>query len=128
MLIAWHLSVNFFAGPAACSDKRNARRRSWSVAVTNACGCANKVGCTALFMAPRGPLFWPPSVKINWKFLWATAKETVNEFLQDRAMRLAAATAYYAIFSIGPLLVLTIGVAGVVFGQETVRKEVVEQI
>ena len=68
------------------------------------------------------------SVKINWKFLWATAKETVNEFLQDRAMRLAAATAYYAIFSIGPLLVLTIGVAGVVFGQETVRKEVVEQI
>jgi len=42
-------------------------------------------------------------------------KDTVNEFLQDRAMRLAAATAYYAIFSIGPLLVLTIGVAGLVF-------------
>jgi membrane protein len=65
---------------------------------------------------------------MNWKFLWATIKETVNEFLQDRAMRLAAATAYYAIFSIGPLLVLTIGLAGVVFGEETVRKAAVEQI
>jgi len=43
-------------------------------------------------------------------------------------MRLAAATAYYAIFSIGPLLVLTIGVAGLVFGEESVRKEVVAQI
>jgi membrane protein len=67
-------------------------------------------------------------VSVNWKFLWITAKETVNEFLQDRVMRLAAATAYYAIFSIGPLLVLTIGVAGIVFGEEEVRKNVVGQI
>ena len=43
-------------------------------------------------------------------------------------MRLAAATAYYAIFSIGPLLVLAIGLAGVVFGEETVRRAAVEQI
>jgi membrane protein len=62
------------------------------------------------------------------RFLWATTKETVNEFLQDRAMRLAAATAYYAIFSIGPLLVLTVGLAGVVFGEETVRKELADQM
>ena len=65
---------------------------------------------------------------MNWKFLWATTKETVNEFLQDRVMRLAAATAYYAIFSIGPLLVLTVGLAGVVFGEDAVRKEVVTQM
>jgi membrane protein len=67
-------------------------------------------------------------MRLNLKMIWSTAKETVNEFLQDRALRLAAATAYYAIFSIGPLLVLVIGVAGVVFGEETVRKEVSEQI
>ncbi len=60
--------------------------------------------------------------------MWATGKETVNEFLQDRAMRLAAATAYYAIFSIGPLLVLTVGLTGVVFGEDAVRKQVVEQV
>ena len=65
---------------------------------------------------------------MNWRFLWATTKETVNEFLQDRAMRLAAATAYYAVFSIGPLLVLTVGLAGVVFGEDAVRKEIVQQM
>ncbi|HZR20417.1 MAG TPA: YihY/virulence factor BrkB family protein [Verrucomicrobiae bacterium] len=67
-------------------------------------------------------------MSVNWKFLEATTKETVNEFLQDRAMRLAAATAYYAIFSIGPLLVLTVGLAGVVFGEDAVRREVVQQM
>ena len=66
---------------------------------------------------------------MNFKrLLWATTKETVNEFLRDRAMRLAAATAYYAIFSIGPLLVLTVGLAGVVFGEDAVRKEIVQQV
>jgi len=66
---------------------------------------------------------------MNWKrLLWATTKETVNEFLQDRAMRLAAATAYYAIFSIGPLLVLVVGLTGVVFGEDTVRQQVVQQV
>ena len=74
------------------------------------------------------PLTFGGHVGAKWKLSWALVKETVNEFLQDRAMRLAAATAYYAIFSIGPLLVLTIGVAGVVFGEESVRKEVVTQI
>ena len=65
---------------------------------------------------------------MKWKEFWATVKETVNEFLQDRVMRLAAATAYYAIFSVGPLLVLVIGLAGLVFGEDSVRKEVVSQI
>jgi membrane protein len=65
---------------------------------------------------------------MNWKFLWVTSKETINDFFQDRAMRLAAATAYYAIFSIGPLFVLTVGLTGVVFGEDTVRKEVAHQV
>jgi membrane protein len=66
---------------------------------------------------------------MNWKrLLWATTKETVNEFLQDRAMRLAAATAFYAVFSIGPLLVLTVGLAGVVLGEDAVRQQVVQQV
>jgi membrane protein len=62
------------------------------------------------------------------KSLWVVLKGTVNEFLQDRAMRLAAATAYYAVFSIGPLLVLVIGLAGLVFGEESVRREITTQM
>ncbi len=65
---------------------------------------------------------------MSWRTFWAVLKETINEFLQHRVMRLAAATAYYAIFSIGPLLVLVIGLAGLVFGEDAVRKAATEQI
>jgi membrane protein len=62
------------------------------------------------------------------KSSWALLKETFNSFQRDRAMRLAAATAYYAVFSIGPLLVLIVGVTGVVFGEDRVGREVSSQI
>ncbi len=62
------------------------------------------------------------------KSSWGTLKDTITAFGEDRATRLAAATAYYAIFSIAPLLVLIIGLAGLVFGEETVRKEVTQQV
>jgi membrane protein len=55
-------------------------------------------------------------------------KESINKFLEDRVLRLSAATAYYAIFSIGPLLVLVVGLAGLAFGEETVRREMTAQV
>jgi membrane protein len=55
-------------------------------------------------------------------------KETATEFGNDKAPRLAAALAYYAIFSLAPLLVITIAVAGFVFGEQAARGELVEQI
>ena len=55
-------------------------------------------------------------------------KETFAEFSQDRVLRLAAATAYYTVFSIAPLLVLVVGVAGLVFGEETVRQKVTSEM
>src|SRR5688572_2809452 len=38
--------------------------------------------------------------------------------------RLGAALAYYSVFSRGPLIVIAIAVAGLLFGQEAVREEV----
>ena len=55
-------------------------------------------------------------------------KQTFKEFGEDKVLRLSAAMAYYAIFSIGPLLILIVSLAGLVFGEETVRKEVTAQI
>ena len=43
-------------------------------------------------------------------------KETFQDWTQDKASRLGAALAYYAIFSIGPMLVVVIAIAGFVFG------------
>ncbi len=46
--------------------------------------------------------------------LYLILKDAVMAFSQDNAPRLAAATAYYAISSIGPLIFLAIAVAGIV--------------
>ncbi|UCC51928.1 MAG: YihY/virulence factor BrkB family protein [Anaerolineaceae bacterium] len=47
---------------------------------------------------------------------------------QDKASLYAAAIAYYMVFSIAPLLVLSIAIAGRVFGQVAVEGEVVAQV
>jgi len=62
------------------------------------------------------------------KWGWRISKSTFKQFNEDGVLRLSAATAYYAIFSIGPLLVLIIGLAGLVLGQEHVRLEVTAQL
>jgi membrane protein len=51
-----------------------------------------------------------------------------NEWLEDKAPRLGAALAYYTIFSISPLLVIVIAIAGLVLGQEAVQGQVVGTI
>lgn len=48
-------------------------------------------------------------------------KTTFEDWMEDYALRLSAALAYYSIFSIAPLLVIAIGVAGLVLGEEAVR-------
>jgi membrane protein len=55
-------------------------------------------------------------------------KETFQEFGRDKVMRWAAATAYYAVFSLAPMLVIAIALAGVFLGDEAARGEVVDQL
>lgn len=51
-------------------------------------------------------------------------KDTFKEFGEDKVPRLGAALAYYTIFSIGPLLLIAISMAGIFFGQEAARGQV----
>ncbi|HEX9115410.1 MAG TPA: YihY/virulence factor BrkB family protein [Anaerolineae bacterium] len=55
-------------------------------------------------------------------------KETFEEWGKDKGARLAAALAYYTIFSIAPLLIIIIAVAGLVFGPRAVQGQLVGQI
>ena len=55
-------------------------------------------------------------------------KDTVTEWSEDKVSLWAAALAYYTIFSIAPLLLIAIAIAGAVFGEEAARGEVVAQI
>src|SRR5690349_9747753 len=65
---------------------------------------------------------------MNLKKTWPLIKGTVIEFGEDNVLRLSAALAYYAMFSIGPLLVIAVGLAGLAFGIETVRQEIHGQL
>lgn len=59
---------------------------------------------------------------------WMLLKETVTEYINDGAMSRGAAIAYYTVFSIAPLLVICIAIAGLVFGEEAARGAIVEQL
>ena len=60
--------------------------------------------------------------------IWRLFQETFKEWNEDKASRLAAALAYYTVFSIAPLLIIVIAIAGAVFGEEAARGEIVRQI
>ena len=65
---------------------------------------------------------------MNSKGAIQLVKETIAEWNEDKVSRLAAALAYYTIFSIAPLLIIAIAIAGVVFGQEAAQNQIVGQI
>ena len=54
--------------------------------------------------------------------------ETIKEWQKDQAARMAAALAYYATFSLAPLLVLVLAIAGLVGGRDAAQGLVMAQI
>jgi membrane protein len=58
---------------------------------------------------------------------WRVLKGTHESFQWHGGMTQSAALAYYTIFSIAPLLVVVVAVAGLVFGEAAVRGRIVEQ-
>lgn len=61
-------------------------------------------------------------------FYWKTLKQTITEFFEDEALRLSAALAYYSVFSLAPLLVICVAVAGFFLGEEAVRGQLDDQL
>lgn len=55
-------------------------------------------------------------------------RDTVSAWLDDYAPSMGAALAYYTVFSVAPLLLIVITVAGVAFGAEAARGAVVQRI
>jgi membrane protein len=60
--------------------------------------------------------------------LWATVKETVDDWMDDNAARLAAALAYYALLSLAPLIVITVAVVGWFIGADAARGRVAGEL
>lgn len=62
-----------------------------------------------------------------FKKIWAPIGETFSDFSSDRCPRLSAALSYYTIFSLAPLLIIVISVAGLIWGREAVQGELMAQ-
>jgi len=50
-----------------------------------------------------------------------------DDWLRHRDARLGAALAYYSVFSLGPLLLIVVSTAGLIFGQDAVRNSLTAQ-
>lgn len=59
---------------------------------------------------------------------WELTKETFSEWIDDKAPRLAAALAYYTLFSLAPLLIIAIGIAGLVFGEDAAQGRIMGEV
>src|SRR6187401_2461117 len=60
--------------------------------------------------------------------LYSLCRQAVNAWIDDYATSMGAALAYYTLFSIAPLLLIVISIAGLVFGEDAVRGEIFEQL
>jgi membrane protein len=62
------------------------------------------------------------------KRMLSLTKQSATNWSDDQAPRLGAALSYYTIFSLSPLLILVISVAGLVFGRDAATGKIVEQL
>ncbi|HEV7136411.1 MAG TPA: YihY/virulence factor BrkB family protein [Steroidobacteraceae bacterium] len=60
--------------------------------------------------------------------IWSLIKDAGNGWSEHHASRIGAALAFYTVFSLGPILLLAVAVAGFFFGQGNARGEIYQQI
>lgn len=60
--------------------------------------------------------------------IWNLIRKSAVMWVDDYAPSMGAALAFYALFSMAPLLIIVIAVAGLFFGQDAARGEIVAQI
>jgi membrane protein len=60
--------------------------------------------------------------------IWSLIKKSVVSWRNDRASSMGGALAYYTLFSIAPVLIIVIAVAGFFLGPEAARGELLDQL
>lgn len=59
---------------------------------------------------------------------WRVLKRAAIKWWSDNALRLSASLSYYTLFSLAPMLIIVIAVAGMIFGQEAVEGRLMDEI
>jgi membrane protein len=70
----------------------------------------------------------PASLSAPFRAIWSLFKEATDAWTEDYAPSMGAALAYYTLFSIAPLLLIVIGLAGLIFGGDAARGEIFGQL
>jgi len=72
---------------------------------------------------------WALPPQGNWfSQQWQMIEAAVKAWMDDYAPSMGAALSYYTLFSLAPLLIIVIAVAGMVFGQQAAQGEIVAQL
>ena len=67
--------------------------------------------------------------RLSWKGLLRLLKAAALEWSRDKCPQLGAALAYYAVFSLAPLILLLLGLFGIVYGgNQQAREKILEQL
>lgn len=66
--------------------------------------------------------------KMSLKGIWTVLKQSFKGFSDDNVVKLSAALAYYTVFSIGPMIIIIIYFAGVIYGNDAVQGTIFGQI
>jgi membrane protein len=59
---------------------------------------------------------------------WRILKRAATEFINDNGLKFSASLSYYTIFSIGPVLIIIISLAGIFYGKEAVEGKIYYQL
>ena len=62
------------------------------------------------------------------RLVWRLVKDTVVQWTEDQPFQLAAALSYYTLFSLAPLLIVVIAVAGFAFGHDAAQARIAETL
>ena len=65
---------------------------------------------------------------MNPRESFAILKKAAWDWMEDQAPTLGAALAYYTVFSLAPLLIIAIAIAGLVFGPDAARGQIFDQL
>jgi membrane protein len=67
-------------------------------------------------------------IKKRLKGIWLFIKDVFNKFIDDKCPKLGAALSFYTLFSIAPVIVISISVAASFFGRQAARGEIINKI
>ncbi len=60
--------------------------------------------------------------------IWRLGWESLDKFLADSPFEMAAALSFYTVLSLSPLLLIVVSAAGLVWGEDSVRAEILNQM